>query len=343
MPEMVETTADGPRFDAVTSAGERRHHFGYVAYVLTLTIIPALFLLSAIPIARTQSFPVDSADPFLLNPDYASSLKHVNCEVVIFGDSTAETGIDPTVVARATGLKTCNISQPQSVIEIVGMAALNDYLSENSAPKLIVFQFDPETMSSEYHGFRWPEGLTVLFRQRSLAESLSFALRHPVRFYEFSIWVIQNKWIARYRPEPPAFIPMEAEFHARAGLLTLPKPPQKRCWEQAQFFPPTKSWVDGLRREYSAPATRVLVDVSPVPGCEGDAARIAAAVRGVTDNPLPVFPIAEFNDLDRHLTLQGAERLSLEIARQIEHVESETPGAHTVGPRLPDSKPEPTG
>src|SRR5258708_17281497 len=67
------------------------------AYVLLMLIIPALFLASSIPIVRSQSFPLESGDPFLLNSDYAFSLKHVDCEVVIYGDSTALTGLDPTV------------------------------------------------------------------------------------------------------------------------------------------------------------------------------------------------------------------------------------------------------
>src|ERR1700680_1216284 len=76
---------------------------GYQAYILTLLLIPFTFLASSIPIVRSASFPVDSADPFLLNLDHAFDLKHVDCGVVIFGDSTALTGIDPITIERYTG------------------------------------------------------------------------------------------------------------------------------------------------------------------------------------------------------------------------------------------------
>lgn len=322
--DTVETTAEGPRFDAASRPKDRRYRFGYLAYVLTLIAIPALFLLSAIPIVRSASFPADSADPFLLNPDYAASLKHADCAVVVFGDSTAETGIDPTVVARTTGMKTCNISQAQSVIEIVGMAALNTYLSDNAPPKVIVFQFDPETLSRGYPNFFWPEGLTLLFRQQSLSASLPVAIRHPIRFYQFALWAIKQKLLAQIHP-PPAFASMQQEFRARQGLLTLPKPSESACLAHPQFFPPTASWIADLRRRYSRPGTRVFVDIAPVPQCESDAGRIAAAVSGVTDDSLSLYPIADFNDLDRHLTLQGAQRRSLEISRQIERAEGAPP------------------
>src|SRR5882672_6988257 len=44
------------------------------AYVFLVLLIPAVFLASSIPIVRSESFPVESGDPFLLNPDYAFSL-----------------------------------------------------------------------------------------------------------------------------------------------------------------------------------------------------------------------------------------------------------------------------
>ncbi|MGA2564133.1 MAG: hypothetical protein ABSF96_11280, partial [Steroidobacteraceae bacterium] len=97
-------------------------------YVLAVVLMPLLFLLSSIPIVRSASFPALSGDPFLLNPDYAFSLKHVDCEVVIFGDSTAVTGVDPLTVHGVTNLKTCNIGQSRSALEILGTLALDTYL-----------------------------------------------------------------------------------------------------------------------------------------------------------------------------------------------------------------------
>ena len=48
------------------------------------------------------------------------------------------------------------------------------------------------------------------------------------------------------------------------------------------------------------------------------AAPVAAGTRNVTDNRLSLYPIGLFCDLDRHLTLEGADRASLELAAQLE-------------------------
>lgn len=298
------------------SAGPRPSKGRYQAYILALLLIPLAFLGSSILIVRSTSFPVVSADPFLLNLDYAFDLKHVDCEVVIFGDSTALTGIDPTTIERYTGLKTCNVAQSRSALEIIGLFALDEYLKENAAPKYLVMQFSPETLAHDGKNFFWPEGLTLLLRKKSFVEALPVLLAHPVETYNFAIWAIKasvNATIHRL----PDFRSTEAIFRSHNGLLILPKAPQTACTSNPPYAPPKPSWVRSLREKYTLNNTRVLIDVSPLPACAPNAARIAADVGGVTDNSLAQFPIGLFCDLDRHLTLEGAEFSSSSIARQI--------------------------
>jgi hypothetical protein len=286
------------------------------AYVFLMLLIPALFLASSIPIVRSNSFPVESGDPFLLNPDYAFSLKHVDCEVVIYGDSTALTGLDPTVVSRATGLKTCNIAQAQSIVEILGMLALDTYLRNNAPPKYIVMQFAPETLSRGRSDIFWAEGLTLLLRKKSLFEALPTFIRHPVEAYHFSIWAIKAK-VASFIKPPIDFASTEAIFHSRGGLLILPKSAQTHCLNDIAYVQPTVAWVHSLKDKYANNGTRVVINVSPLPTCSPIAALVAAGTRNVTDNSLSLYPIGLFCDLDRHLTLEGAERASLELAEQL--------------------------
>jgi hypothetical protein len=285
-------------------------------YVFLMLVIPAIFLASSIPIVRSHSFLAESGDPFLLNADYAFSLKHVDCEVVIYGDSTALTGLDPTVVSNDTGLKTCNIAQSQSILEILGMSALDTYLQNNAAPKFIVMQFAPDTLSRGRSDFFWPEGLTLLLRKRSLLEALPTFLRHPVRAYQFSIWAIKAKVSSLVHP-PFDFAATEAIFHAHDGLTILPKPPQTRCYNDKAFVQPTVGWVHGLKEKYAKNGTWVLVNVSPLPTCSPIASLAATGTLGVTDNSLPLYPVRLFCDIDRHLTLEGAERASRELSDQL--------------------------
>ena len=285
------------------------------AYVLLLLLIPALFLAASIPIVRSGSFPLESGDPFLWNPDYAFSLNHVDCDVVIYGDSTALTGLDPTVVARSTGWKTCNIAQARSVVEILGRLALDTYLRNNAPPKYIVMQFAPETLSRSNTVF-WPEGITLLLRKKSLLEALPTLIRHPVEAYHFSIWAIKAKVAAVMKP-PTDFAATEASFQARGGLLILPKAAETHCYNDFPYAQPTVEWVRGLKEQYAHNGTRVVINVSPLPSCSPIAGPAAAGSRNVTDNSLSLYPIGLFCDLDRHLTPEGAERASLELAAQL--------------------------
>jgi len=291
-------------------------HLRFQAYALLMLIIPALFLSSSIPIVRSKSFPAESGDPFLLNPDYAFSLKHVDCEVVIYGDSTALTGLDPTVVSRATGFKTCNIAQARSIVGILGMLALDTYLRNNVPPKYIVMQFAPETLSGSKSNFFWPEGLTLLLRKKSLFEALPTFIRHPVEAYHFSIWAIKAR-VASFIKPPIDFASTEAIFRSRGGLLILPKFAETHCLNDIAYVQPTVDWVHSLKEQYSRNGTRVVINVSPLPTCSPIAALVAAGTRNVTDNSLSLYPIGLFCDLDRHLTIEGAERASLELAEQL--------------------------
>lgn len=290
----------------------------YRRYLLTLLAVPALFLLSCIPIVRSSTFLTDSGDPFLFNADYAFDLHHANCEVVVFGDSTALTGVDPVTVARLSGLSTCNISQSQSILEVVGPLALDAYLSHNTPPRYLILQFASETLA--HQDVFWPEGLTLLLRRQSLPRALPFLLAHPVEFYGFALWAIKSK-LAAMRGPPPDFGDMEATFRARHGLLVLPKPPQSACTAKRTYKAPADSWARQLRAKYAVNGTQVVIAAAPIPECDPHAASIIAGMRGIADNTVALYPIGLFNDLDRHLTLAGAERWSSELGIWVERME----------------------
>src|SRR5271170_1953391 len=167
MPDTTLAVSEPANEEATVPRDERRVPWcRYPIYCLIVVSLPALFLLSSIFIVRSRNFPVESHDPFLLNPDYAYSLSHVNCDVVVFGDSTAVTGVDPTVIEKNTGLKTCNIAQSQSILALLGTMALDNYLQSNQPPKYLVIEMGPESFSRNEQNFFWPEGLTLLLRKK---------------------------------------------------------------------------------------------------------------------------------------------------------------------------------
>lgn len=286
------------------------------AYLALMLLLPLAFLASAIPIVRSSSFPTEAEDPFLLNPDYAFSLKHVDCDVVIVGDSTAVTGLDPTVVAKTTGLKTCNIAQSRSAIELLGTLALDTYLQYNRPPRYIIMQFAPETLVRDRNDFFWSEGFTLLLRRKSVLGALPVLMLHPVESYQFAVWAIKQKVRSLRRP-PTDFSSTQTTFQEHGGLLVLPKPPETHCVNPIAFGRPTSSWIAELKNKYSNETTHVLVNISPLPECAKGTDDLVKSTEGVIDNSITLYPIGLFCDLDRHLTLAGADRASLELGHQL--------------------------
>ncbi len=320
---MTDTTLAVPEAANVEKTAPPDDHrvswWRYPVYCLVVVSLPALFLLSSIFIVRSKNFPVESQDPFLLNPDYAYSLSHVDCDVLIFGDSTAITGVDPTVIEKNTGLKTCNIAQSQSILALMGTTALDNYLQSNQPPKYLVIELAPESFARNRQDFFWPEGLTFLLRRKMGVSTLFTLLAHPQQAYGFAMWAIKAR-LGALGPKPD-FTEMQATFRSRHGLLVLPKPPETECSKPWTFMPPTSSWVRGLREKYSANGTHVIINVAPIPDCANNAGQIASSLDGITDNALPRYPISLFLDIDRHLTLTGADRSSEEIAQQIQSLQ----------------------
>jgi hypothetical protein len=113
---------------------------------------------------------------------------------------------------------------------------------------------------------------------------------------------------------------MNAIFQAKRGLIILPKPPETSCALHSSPAAPNDSWVQRMRNTYSSDVTHVVIDVAPVPECTQNVRSIAEGFGKITDNTLPIFPIDQFCDQDRHLTLGGAERVSAQIAAQILHL-----------------------
>jgi hypothetical protein len=316
---MAETTMAAPELTGAETAppGASRpvSRWRYAAYCLVVVALPAIFLLSSLFIVRSKNFLSKTQDPFLMDADYPYSLNNANCDILIFGDSTAVTGVDPTVIESATGLKSCNIAQSQSIVALLGTDALDHYLSSNQAPKYLVIDLAPESFSRGGGDFFWPEGLTLLVRRQMGVRTLLTLALHPKQSYGFALWAIKVK--LGLLGVGPDFSSMQATFQSRHGLLVLPKPPETACMKKGSPRPPTTSWISELRQKYSTNGTHVIIDVAPLPDCTGDAAQIAASLSGLTDNVLPLYPIHLFSDIDRHLTLEGAERESAEIARQI--------------------------
>lgn len=288
----------------------------YLRYCLTLALVPFLAVAGAMFIARSSWYLRHQRNSYLTISDYAFLQAGRNCDVVIYGDSSALTGVAPKVIQAATGLPTCNIAQPNTALAVAGTYALDTYLRENAPPKILLFQFTaPDFRPREGRGQLYGEGALQLVRHKLDRSTLQLFAEHPLAFLEFSEFVLRTALVNRDW-SGGTYDRTWAMIRETNGLFTAPGAPLSACAGTLEVRPPDPAWIAGLRRQYSQAGTRVFIYAAPYPACDQSYGYYAAALQGLSDDDLPRFDIHYFNE-QNHFTREGAEVNSRRIAANL--------------------------
>lgn len=309
----------------LTEAG--RTGLSALGYSLLLVVLPVLAIPAMIALGRSDFFLRHGASVWVQANDSIFSMRGRQCDVLIFGDSTAMTGIDPEQVRAATGLRACNIAVTNAVLAVTQNLPLDKFLEHNARPRVLLVQLSPDDLERESHVWTrtiYAEGLLELLRHGSGPEIRRVLWQHPGETIAFAGYVagysayygLRSLWAHVTRT------PMEeGRVVIRNGFFTPPMTPRTNC-EPAdrkvdaadRDFP--ASFVKALRARYLDHAGVVLVNVAPIPECDENLAAYRAQLTGVTSNALRGLPIGLFND-ERHYTAAGARTLSAEISAEI--------------------------
>ena len=136
--------------------------------------------------------------PYNQVENYPFSLNHDDCEILIYGDSSAMTGVDPVRLEALTHRKACNISQTQPTVVATGTLPIDLYLKQNALPKHLVIQLAPETFYQR-HGLDTLAGfdpIMLMMRHDPGYVTTKKLLQNPLPTLRFLSIVLQ----ARYRP-----------------------------------------------------------------------------------------------------------------------------------------------
>jgi hypothetical protein len=289
-------------------------------------------------------------DPWIRNVDRNFAVSGEDCAVLVFGDSTALTGVSPEGIAAATGMTACNISQTVGSLGVNGTLALDEFLKKNPRPQFLLLVFAPENLHANrrWRHLKYAEGLLELARHEGAGTVIVTLVRHPGQALGFSAWVYENtvrEWVHRPYFSRQLFVgPMDLRHTS-----PLNKPPETRCTEagslgragDAEWLGENSlgeesgevdaAWVQQLRQKYAGRAGKVLVLVSPVPECDARAGIYSGQVAGVTDNGVERYPVGLFNDRDRHFTRDGARKFSSEIAERLHELTTSAQTGPQVG------------
>jgi hypothetical protein len=305
-------------------------------YCLILLVLPLLAIPACIRLGASDFFLRHGASVWVQSNDAVFSMRNRDCDVLVFGDSTAMTGINPDVVERNTGLKTCNISVTNSVLAVTHNLTLNRYLAQNAKPRVLLIQLSPDGFEPESNSWGatvYPEGLLELLRHATPAESRLVLLTHPQQAIAFAGYaagftmysVVKDIW---YRIT--ALRPLEDTLTIRNGFFTPPAPPSTSCEPGATFSDPTaggsypRTVVGEYQSDYANRSGIVLVNVAPIPSCDQNLAAFSSELSGVTSNSLEPLPVRLFND-PRHYTADGSTIVSRMVAQELNEVARHNP------------------
>ncbi len=302
-----------------TDIGEVRHEPAAAKpqlrlYVAALLVTPFVLLIGTTFWMTTTVYRNHSVYRHLVGTGYGVRLRGADCDVVVYGDSSALVGVDPKVIEQRTGLKTCNIAEIAGIQVINGMMVPDMYLEHNSRPRYMVFLYVPENLN---RASSWNEVSTF--------EGVFFRLQvKPDRAF----WKAMAK--------SPEEITEDAEIGLRTGLQgLLTRPPHVReemqgrlpepgpvlteCIPAFAERAPDAAWLEYLRQRYGVGGTRVLIDVMPEPPCDETRAFYDARLKpGMIDNTLGTLPLSMYANTGRlHVNDDGALLTSLMIADQI--------------------------
>ncbi len=284
-------------------------------------------VMLGISIASDPGFPRLLATPYGQVQDYAWDLRHADCDIVIYGDSSAMTSDDPATIESQTHLKTCNISQTQPIVVVTGTLPVDLYLERNRRPRYLVIQVAPEIFYQPHSLDKAAafDPMTLMLRHHPGTATTQELLRYPRQTLRYVSLVLQDRYMPNHEHlaefKQAYSQPLEDYYRSR-GLLTFPDPAETKCGAPKPLREPADfGWIDTARLRYSALGIKLLVLASPVPDCDAEADRYRRELTSHLDDAPSTLALSFFNNSDRHFTKAGSAAVSVALGRRIERLE----------------------
>jgi len=309
-------------------------------YCVGFALFQAASLVCILLLSLTPWFLTHDSYPGIYLQGYATRLKHEDCDVVLYGDSTALTGLDPGIVQQITGLKTCNIADTISSHMMVGSRfPLDTYLANNKRPRFILAMYNPLNFNPDWQPFSsyYADGVLYgLHYNGSRAFYRGLLYHHFQWVAHYTFWAgtaLIGDLVDRVLPgsRPPDYSG-RAERTSRRGIWTYPLPPQTTCLTQPAR-PPTlgdvRIYPDSIaafRKRYAVDGTQVMVNIAPMPACVATRDLVRINTVGLHDNAFETLPISYFNEGDSHYSPAGSSHVSIAAANQILALEKQPAG-----------------
>jgi len=289
------------------------------AYVLAVLIFPFLLLAFGLYMMSSSWYRRHTQSVYLASIGYGARLHNANCQIVVVGDSTAMENIDPSILESRTGFTACNIAEVQPVQMVNGTYILDEYLKHNTPPRYIVFVESPQDLENSPKWEYLPSFEGVYYRMRDVPHPrvLWMVMRHPEEMVDNAEKMLSLS--VRAIGKKPLDGKGVALREAHHGMMSAEGKPITGCQGEYETRSPDPSWLAFLRQRYQRRATRVLIDVTPLPACAPTLTYYRDLLPpGMLDNQMGSLPVEMFSDSGSgHMMRAGSEWMSNSVADQI--------------------------
>ena len=346
IPETDQIPAPASSYEPAGEPSRR----AFLQYCLILVLLPLLAIPAGILLGRSDFFLHHGASVWVRANDAVFDIRDRECDVLVYGDSTAMTGIDPEWVEGHTGFRTCNIAVTNAVLAVTDNLTLNHFLAHNARPRVLLVQLSPDDFQPENHAWHqtiYAEGMLELLRHGNPNEARQLLLSHPQEAIGFAGYAAgYTAWYALKRVwfHTTHRLPEEDTVAVRDGstFFTPPSPARSSCLPTPSVSPSnnpsdisfSRALVDDYQKGYASRAGVILVNVAPIPSCDQNLAAYSAELNGITSNSLLDLPIGLFND-GRHYTARGSEIVSELVAKELNAVANRNP---SIDDRVPPTR-----
>ena len=308
---------------------------GLLRLAVVIAALPLGMLLLAALLILSPPYQRYTDEDWITGAHDLYTASNRQCDILIYGDSTAMVGIDPRIVTERTHMKACNIAPSMNSIKLVGTVPLDRYLARNPRPRYLFLQFLPSNMhphpdpEDKRVGF---DGYLPMLRYGYAAQGVRQILMSPDVLIGMMHYAYINAFINfRERRKGHA-----STLQPGAGsYMILPEPPLSQCPNQ-EYFPlgeRSTVWAEQTRAHYAPMAGQLIFDAAPTFPCNHVVAQWIRTLSGLIDNTIEVYPTGEFVDGSNHPTREGSIRRSNEIADQILALENKARSASAEGNR----------
>ncbi len=288
-------------------------------YMLPLVFFPVLLLVTAFFVVPTHWFDTHTGSTYLANLGYARTLHGADCQVLIYGDSTALVGVRPAVITAKTGLTACNIAEFEGMTQVTGTLLVDRFLEDNPRPRFIVFFYAPEDLNPSvgWNGVSTFEATSYIVEHEHTGATLKALLTHPGPVFN---WAGQGLRQALLNVRNKGLSADALTLRARnGGQLPIQTEKTLPCDGLRRDVLPQAAWMNGLRSKYAVDGTQVLIDATPTIPCDASLPFFQLATHGLIDNqPYAAVTADGYTDDGRlHANALGAQRISALIADQL--------------------------